>query len=75
MPIRLSGGVRGREFGNGRSVHNLLEQAVLKQFQRIMAKNGGNPMTCEELLKVAPVDFEVNLSDRYAKKSIGIGFV
>jgi len=26
-------------------------------------------------LKLAPSDFEVNLSDRYAKKSIGIGFV
>ena len=31
--------------------------------------------TADELLKLAPSDFEVNLSDRYAKKSIGIGFV
>ncbi len=64
-----------KEFGNGRFARNLLEQAILKQSQRIMTESNGQPMTRDELLKLAPVDFEVNLSDRYAKKSIGIGFV
>ena len=64
-----------KEFGNGRFVRNLLEQALLKQSRRIVEESGGKPMTRDELLKLAPSDFEVNLSDRYAKKSIGIGFV
>ena len=64
-----------KEFGNGRFVRNLLEQALLKQSQRLMAESGGKPMTRDELLRLAPSDFEVNLSDRYAKKRAGIGFV
>lgn len=64
-----------KEFGNGRFVRNLLEQALMKQSRRIMEESGGKPLTRDELLRLTPSDFEVNLSDRYAKKNVGIGFV
>ena len=64
-----------KEFGNGRFVRNLLEQALLKQSRRIIEESGGNPVSKDELLRLEASDFEVNLTDRYAKKSAGIGFV
>ena len=64
-----------KEFGNGRFVRNLLKQALLKQSRRIMEESGGKPVSKDELLRLAPSDFEVNLANRYAKKSVSIGFV
>ena len=64
-----------KEFGNGRFVRNLLEQALMKQSRRIMEESGGKPLGRDELLRLVPSDFEVNLTDRYAKKRAGIGFV
>ena len=64
-----------KEFGNGRFVRNLLEQALLKQSRRIIEESGGNPVSKDELLRLEASDFEVNLTDRYAKTSAGIGFV
>ncbi len=71
----FQGACREKEFGNGRFVRNLLEQAVLKQSQRIMGNGAGQPMTREALLKLEPDDFDVNISKRYGRKNTGIGFV
>ena len=64
-----------KEFGNGRFARNLLEQALLKQSQRIMEESAGKAMTRKELSKLAPSDFDVNISNRYKKRSVSIGFV
>ena len=64
-----------KEFGNGRFVRNLLEQAVLKQSQRLYAeyKDKEIPKASVERLEVS--DFEVNLSDACLKKKVNtIGF-
>lgn len=64
-----------KEFGNGRFARNLLEQALLKQSQRIMEESAGKAMTRKELSQLAPSDFDVNISNRYKKRSVSIGFV
>ena len=64
-----------KEFGNGRFARNLLEQALLKQSQRIMEESAGKAMTRKELSQLAPSDFDVNISNRYKKQSVSIGFV
>lgn len=64
-----------KEFGNGRFVRNLLEQAVLKQSQRLYStyKNKEIPKASVERLVVS--DFDVNLSDACIKKNANkIGF-
>ncbi len=64
-----------REFGNGRFVRNLLEQAILKQSQRIINESAGKAMTRKELSQLAPSDFDVNISNRYKRRSVSIGFM
>ncbi len=47
----------------------------MKQSRRIVEESGGGPVGRDELLRLAPSDFKVNITDRYAKKNTGIGFV
>lgn len=50
------------DFGNGRFVRNLLEQALLKQSQRIFAENEGREIGRSELLQLKAADFDVNVA-------------
>ena len=65
--------IKHKNFGNGRFVRNLLEQAMLKQDQRLY-KSGGK-LTKEQLLELTVEDFNVNTSEMYRKeKSNVVGF-
>ena len=54
-----------KNFGNGRFVRNLFEQAMMKQDQRLY-KQGGD-FTKEQLLELTVEDFDVNTSEMYSK--------
>lgn len=61
------------DFGNGRFARNLLEQAIMKQSQRIMGERDGHEVSREEILALVPEDFEVN-AKRYGQEERFIGF-
>lgn len=54
-----------KNFGNGRFVRNLLEQAWLKQAQRIIKENEGGEVTKEDLTSLKVEDFDVNIDKKY----------
>lgn len=62
-------------FGNGRFVRNLLEQALLKQSQRLMEEYDGEIIDREKLIELRPEDFNVNLVGQYGANSRSIGFI
>jgi AAA+ superfamily predicted ATPase len=62
------------DFGNGRFVRNLFEQALMKQSQRIIIENDGKEIGREELLKLKVEDFEVNVVSQYSDNKGCIGF-
>ena len=61
-----------KNFGNGRFVRNLLEQAWLKQAQRLVSRGGD--VSKEELTTFAVEDFDLNLDKTYTDKR-KLGFV
>ena len=54
-----------KNFGNGRFVRTLLEQAWLKQSQRIIMENDGGSVTKEDLMRFKVEDFDVNLDKKF----------
>ena len=63
------------EFGNGRFARNLIEQAMLKQAQRLMSGKKGKKIQKASVERLVADDFDVNISETlYAKKSNTIGF-
>lgn len=62
------------DFGNGRFVRNLLEQALLKQSQRIFTENLEKEIDREKLLELKAEDFEVNVAEQFSDKKNSIGF-
>lgn len=54
-----------KNFGNGRFVRTLLEQAWLKQSQRIVKENEGGSVTKEDLTNFKVEDFDVNLDKKF----------
>ncbi len=62
------------DFGNGRFVRNLLEQALLKQSQRICTENLEKEIDREKLLELKAEDFEVNVAEQFSDKKTSIGF-
>lgn len=63
-----------KNFGNGRFVRNLLEQAWLKQAQRIIKENEGGTVTKDDLISFKVEDFDVNVDKKY-KDERKLGFV
>lgn len=63
-----------KDFGNGRFARNLLEQALLKQSQRLIAENEGKEIGKNELLCLRPEDFEVNAAGHGEKPNRSLGF-
>ena len=61
------------EFGNGRFVRTLLEQAEMAQAGRIMTENAGNKIDREALKVLKAEDFEVN-AGKVGKEEKKIGF-
>ena len=62
-----------KEFGNGRFVRTLLEQAEMAQAGRIMTDYNGQTISREELKELKAVDFDTNAADR-GKDEKKIGF-
>ena len=64
-----------KEFGNGRFARNLIEQAMLKQAQRLVSGNKGKKIEKASVERLTATDFDVNISEIiYAKKNNTIGF-
>ncbi len=63
------------EYGNGRFVRNLFEQALNRQATRIM-ETEGKEISREELFELRASDFDTNITEQYTNtKSHKIGFV
>lgn len=65
---------KNEEFGNGRFARNLLEQAMLRQSDRIMRESRGGKLSKKKLSTLISSDFEVNAEKQYAKPQKRIGF-
>lgn len=65
---------RKKNFGNGRFVRTLLEQAWLKQAQRLVKENEGGSVTKEDLTSFKVEDFNVNVDKKYRDER-RLGFV
>lgn len=66
--------VKKEEFGNGRYVRNLLEQAMMAQSRRITKEYAGKKITRKVLTTLKPEDFDVNASkqiEKGTKRTIG----
>lgn len=53
------------EFGNGRFVRNILEQAIIRQSSRIMDEFQGQKIKKESIIVLKAEDFEVNAAESY----------
>ena len=62
------------DFGNGRFVRNLLEQAELTQSHRIASGVRRNKISRKTLMTLTAEDFDVNISKRLKTAHIPIGF-
>lgn len=70
----FTGACKKAEFGNGRFARNLLEQAILRQSDRIIREAKGQKLSKRSLRTLIEADFEVNASKQYAKPEKRIGF-
>ena len=64
-----------KNFGNGRFVRNLLEQAEMKQAQRLFKESDGGKIDKEKLIHLSVEDFSGALSEVYRKNRSKIGFL
>ena len=62
------------EFGNGRFVRNVLEQAIIKQSARLVGEYRGNPVDRETMTTLAAADFDINAAETYKPTQVAIGF-
>ena len=64
-----------KDFGNGRFVRTLLEQATLRHARRIIREHENSEVTKEDLLRFTVEDFEVNVDKTYkGEKLLGFKF-
>ena len=64
-----------KEFGNGRFVRNLIDQAVLRQAERLMKSRRNGKVSKSRLQKLCAADFDVNIAELFEKNNkISIGF-
>ena len=66
---------QNENFGNGRFVRNLLEQAQIKQSGRIMREYGGKSIDRKVLLELKQEDFNVMAATQYEASCKQVGFV
>lgn len=64
---------RQEEYGNGRFVRNLFEQAVNRQASRLLER-AGEELDRETLFELQAADLDTNIAARYEKKNRQIGF-
>lgn len=62
------------EFGNGRFVRNVLEQAIIKQSARLVGEYRGKPVDRETMTTLSAADFDINAAKTYKPTQLAIGF-
>ena len=62
------------EFGNGRFARNLLEQAEMRQSQRLFRENKGKKISKEKIMELRAEDFDTISVNQYKDKKSKIGF-
>lgn len=67
--------VNQKDFGNGRFVRNLIEQAIMQQANRLAIAYAGKNPSRKDLCTLKPEDFDVNAGKQNAEKKMKIGFV
>lgn len=62
------------EFGNGRFVRNVLEQAIIKQSLRIASEYQNKTIDKEAISALSASDFDINAAETYKTTKVAIGF-
>ena len=62
------------EFGNGRFVRNVLEQAIIKQSSRIVSEHKNETLDKMVISTLSASDFDINAAKTYKPARIAIGF-
>ena len=62
------------EFGNGRFVRNVLEQAIIKQSSRIVSEHKNETFDKKIISTLSASDFDINAAKTYKPARIAIGF-
>lgn len=65
---------KNAEFGNGRFVRNLLEQAIIKQSSRLVNEYGNSKIDKSIVSMLSADDFDINAAKVYKTEKIAIGF-
>lgn len=65
---------KNAEFGNGRFVRNVLEQAIIKQSARLVSEYRNKNVDKEAITILSASDFEINAAETYKTTEKVIGF-
>ena len=65
---------KNAEFGNGRFVRNLLEQAIIKQSSRLVKEYSNTKIDKSIVSLLSADDFDINAAKVYKTEKIAIGF-
>ena len=65
---------KNAEFGNGRFVRNLLEQAIIKQSSRLVKEYSNTKIDKSIVSTLSADDFDINAAKVYKTEKIAIGF-
>lgn len=65
---------KNAEFGNGRFVRNVLEQAIIKQSYRIVSEYSGDKVDKKVISILSAADFDINAAATYKSPKVAIGF-
>lgn len=65
---------KNAEFGNGRFVRNVLEQAIIKQSSRIFSQYNSSEVDKNTISILSAADFDINAAETYKSPKVAIGF-
>lgn len=65
---------QNEEFGNGRFVRNVLEQAIIKQSSRIVSEHQNEAFDKQIISTLSASDFDINAAKTYKPTRTAIGF-
>ena len=65
---------KNEEFGNGRFVRNVLEQAIIKQSSRIVSECQNETYDKKIISTLSASDFDINAAKTYKPARTAIGF-
>ena len=65
---------QNEEFGNGRFVRNVLEQAIIKQSSRIVSEHQNETFDKQMISTLSASDIDINAAKTYKPTKVAIGF-